>query len=182
MHVEHLIQVNDLALSTEVLHRAMVNTGLALRARLPEWANDQITACDWHEPFAANESRTRTISMGTRFHFDETVLWTPNHSLAVQVHANADQAGGSLTITIEEPETDHVFLRFVYDIPMDETLTEQGVNVAAYVKQAYLDVDLAFVKKLREFAQTPVFALLMDTPDAPVMFDDGQCQLLCSTH
>jgi hypothetical protein len=178
MRVEHLIQVNDHALTQAVLNRATVAAGLHLRAIFPQWANDQITDCQWLQTFEPRTQVGRIIHMGSAFSFEEQICLTPNHALVVDVLPNTDQAGGSLSITIEEPETDHLFLRFIYEIPLDEQTVDQGVNVASYIEQAYRDLDLAFVKQLREVAGTVWFIAFMKDPQRPMDWEHMQCQFI----
>ena len=110
MKFEHLIEVNDLAnplltpLTREELWFGLLCRAEDARAFLPG-----LEAC--HVVERGEAGLVRDLHFGhavirDRVSFD-TLRW-----IRFESEANAQHAGGSLTITIEEPEPGALFLRF----------------------------------------------------------------------
>jgi hypothetical protein len=67
--------------------------------------------------------------------------------------ATAEHAGGSLTISIEEPQPGQVFLRFQYATTLPEAAGED-LRVAEYVRSAYHESDIDTVRVIRMIAES----------------------------
>src|SRR5690606_11471576 len=67
--------------------------------------------------------------------------------------ATAEHAGGSLTISIEEPQPGQVFLRFQYATTMPEAAGED-LRVSEYVRSAYHESDIDTVRVIRMIAES----------------------------
>lgn len=148
MKFEHLIEVNDLAnplltpLTREELWFGLLCRAEDARAFLPG-----LEAC--HVVERGEDSLVRDLHFGhavirDRVSFD-TLRW-----IRFESEANAQHAGGSLTITIEEPEPGALFLRFAYHT----SLPDQGEDAryAEFVRSAYHQSDLDTVRIIRMIA------------------------------
>jgi hypothetical protein len=69
--------------------------------------------------------------------------------------ATAEHAGGRLTISLEQPDGERLFLRFTYETTLSEGMEEEeGVQVSEFVKSAYRASDLDTVRVIRMIATT----------------------------
>jgi len=152
MHFEHLIEVNDRENPlVPDLTREELWFGLLCRAEDPR-------------PFLPGLDRCRIIERSESelvrdLHFGATVIrdkvtLVPMEWIRFESEANAQHAGGMLTITIEEPGSEVLFLRFEYRTSLAESAADSGVQVSEFVKSAYHQSDIETVRVIRMIAES----------------------------
>lgn len=156
MRYEHLIEINDpLFPLIDPLSRDDLWEGLVLRAYSPqqfiqglERATVEELSCD-----DAATVLTRTLDYGM-FRVDDRVTLRKMESMITDVAAGDGMAKSRLTITIEEPARDRLYLRFLYEFDEDETGDELDRMTVAIREQAYYASDMDTVSRIRELAET----------------------------
>ncbi len=150
MNFEHLIAINDPANPLLIsLSRQQVWAGLLHRVDNPLPFLPGLEACailqrDGHTllrelDFGAAKIRDRvTLSDGEWVRFD--------------IEPGEQHAGGSLTIGIEEPEPNAIFLRFTYGTSFNAKASKEDQAYAEYIKSAYQQSDIDCVRIIRTLA------------------------------
>ena len=148
MNFEHLLQINDPENPLIApLSRQELWQGLLHRVENPVPFLPGLETCTILER-QANEL-LRELDFGPAVIQDRVTLhdlnWVRFAIVPSEVHA-----GGSLTITIEEPEPGALFLRFAYYT----SLSDQGEDAryAEFVRSAYHQSDLDTVRIIRMIA------------------------------
>lgn len=153
MNFEHLIQINDPhnPLLAD-LTRMQIWRGLWARVEnpvpfLPGLESFRILGRD-------AVSVDRELSFGQAVIRDRATFENEKW-VRFEVAANAQHPGGSLTITIEEPEAGSFFLRFAYEtsLPVEG---DEARNYAEYVKSAYRESDIDMVRIIRAMCDSDV--------------------------
>lgn len=150
MHFEHLVEINDLEIPLlEVLTRAQVWAGLMHRV---EDARPFLPGLDQCEILSRSDARIeRRLRFGSTDIFDHVTLapddWVRFDTAATQTHG-----GGVLTIRIEEPEPNYLFLRFTYETVFATGHEAEDSAFADYLRQAYEAADVDTVRVIRELA------------------------------
>ncbi|MFC4158970.1 SRPBCC family protein [Chitinimonas lacunae] len=152
MHFEHLIEINDpnnpmlTPLSVAQLWRGLIH-----RAESPgEFLDnlDDATITLREEGFMERQLRFGSLLVHDRIWFE------PQRRVRYETTPSEQHGGGSLTMTIEQPEPGRLFLRFVYHTPLSE---QNGGNEETqfipYIKAAYRDADVHTVRVIREMAE-----------------------------
>lgn len=147
MKFEHLIEINtpgNPLISS--LTRNQLWQGLMIRAEdatffLP--GLDTCTILERHE-----RRLLRRLDFGAAAIHD-TVTWQESEWVCFDVAATESHAGGRLTISIEEPEADHLFLRFAYATTLGENPGDADAGYADFVKSAYHESDIEMVRVIR---------------------------------
>ena len=80
---------------------------------------------------------------------EDRVTWSRFEWMGFEVARTDSHAGGTLTITIEEPEEDHLFLRFAYATTLGEIANDEDAAYAEFVKSAYHESDIETVRVIR---------------------------------
>jgi hypothetical protein len=80
---------------------------------------------------------------------EDTVTWSRYEWMCFEVARTETHAGGTLTITIEEPAENHLFLRFAYATTLGEIANDEDAAYAEFVKSAYHDSDIETVRVIR---------------------------------
>lgn len=79
---------------------------------------------------------------------DDVVTFEENRSVHYEITPTALMPGGSLTMTIEEPEPDSLFVRFSYCARyLDELSDERRYDL--FVQQAYIAADIDTIRIIR---------------------------------
>lgn len=150
MKFEHVVVVNEPAnpLITD-LSRAQLWAGLMARVEDP---------C----PFLPGLERCVVIERDTAWlvrdlHFGAAVIrdrvtLEPMQSVTFTSERTDEHAGGSLTISIEEPEPDVLVLRFEYSTTLPDQAQDPDGAYAAFVQSAYFESDIDTVRVIRELA------------------------------
>ncbi len=147
MNFEHLIQINDPHNPlVETLTRAQLWAGLLHRVEdatpfLP--GLERCTIVERHP-----DHLLRDLDFGAAVIRDRVTL-AHEHWVRFEIEANAQHAGGSLTITIEEPEAGTLFLRFAYATGFAANPNSEDRAYVDYVKSAYQQSDLDCVRIIR---------------------------------
>jgi hypothetical protein len=156
MRFEHLVEINDplMPLISEV-SRAQLWRGLVLRAEDPV----QFVLGLEHATIAAREESgdvivlARTLDFGSFTVQDTVRLVAPSQS-EISTEAGASWPASRMSITIEEPAPEKLYLRFVYELGGvlgEEHLLDEVTRVLR--EQAYASADLDTVVRIRELAE-----------------------------
>jgi hypothetical protein len=148
---EHLVQVNDLANPAQTnLTREEVWFGLLCRAEDPRPFLPGLERCVIVE--RRDDLLVRQLHFGAAM-IEDRVSFVELQWMRFESAATAEHAGGSLTISIEEPAPGDVFLRFQYATTLPEAAS-QDVQVAEIVRSAYHESDLDTLKVIRMIAES----------------------------
>jgi hypothetical protein len=157
MRFEHLVEINDplMPLLPE-LSRAQLWRGLVLRAEDPTQfivGLEQATIEARRELSGVMELE-RTLDYGS-FRVRDRVRLFPQQRSEIHTAAGASWPASRMTITIEEPSPEALFLRFVYEAE-SEVAGEGGLDemTVALRRQAYKGADLDTVVRIRALAET----------------------------
>jgi hypothetical protein len=152
LNFEHLIEVNDLANPLQsLLTREALWFGLLCRAEDARAFLPGLEACTIIERGDAH--LVRDLLFGSAVIRDRVTF----HSLdwiRFETEANEQHAGGSLTITIEEPEEGALFLRFRYQTTLPEGAGSEDGQYAGFVRSAYHQSDIDTVRVIRMIAES----------------------------
>jgi hypothetical protein len=145
---EHLVQINDLEQpDIPVLERGQLWFGLLARAERPAMFDASVDGTRLiHRDGNVLERELVRGSSATR----ETVCLRPEASIEIGIGAGAGFAGSALTIAIEEPLPQALFLRFTYELRGAAVPTDQAEQCA--LRQAYYFADLDLVRRIRALA------------------------------
>jgi hypothetical protein len=158
LNFEHLIQINDPSNPlVQPMTREQLWEGLVLRAEQPQLFVLGLDSCT----ILAREGNTleRELHYGHATVRDHVTL-TLGESVRYDIAATDTYVGGSLTMTIEEPEEDQLFLRFDYRTTLPTADTEDDRQTSEIVKSAYRESDIDTVRLIRQYV------LGLDTPEA----------------
>lgn len=153
MNFEHLIQINDpLNPLVPPMTREQLWEGLVLRAEQPQLFVLGLDSCT----LLAREEDTleRELHYGHATVRDRVTL-TPGQSVRYDILATETYVGGSLTMTIEEPDASQLFLRFEYRTTLPAAVTEDERRTSEIVKSAYRESDIDTVRLIRQFVLGP---------------------------
>ena len=155
MRFEHLVQINDplMPLLTEVT-REQLWRGLVLRAEDPTQfiGGLERAVIDARSRSGDVIELERTLDYGSFRVHDRARLY-PQQRSEIHTRAGASWPASRMTITIEEPMPDDLYLRFVYEAE-SEAVGEGGLDemTVALRQQAYEGADLDTVVRIRELA------------------------------
>jgi hypothetical protein len=147
---EHVVVVSDPAnpLITD-LSRSQLWAGLMARVEdpcpfLPGLERCAVVECEalW---------RVRDLYFGAVVIRDRVTL-EPMQSVTFVSERTEEHAGGSLTISIEEPEPQVLVLRFEYSTTLSDAECDPDGAYASYVQSAYFESDIDTVRVIRELA------------------------------
>jgi len=156
MRFEHLVQINDplMPLLTEV-SRAQLWRGLVLRAEDPAQfiVGLEGATIDARRELSGVPELDRTLDYGS-FKVRDRVRLMPEHRTEIRTAAGASWPASRMSITIEEPSPEALFLRFVYEAE-SEVLGEGGLDemTVALRQQAYEGTDLDTVVRIRALVE-----------------------------
>jgi Acetylaranotin biosynthesis cluster protein L len=156
MRFEHLVEINDplMPLLTE-LTRDQLWRGLVLRAEDPTQfiAGLDRATIDARRELSGVTELERTLDYGS-FQVRDRVRLFPWQRSEIHTEAGASWPASRMTITIEEPSPDALFLRFVYEAT-SEIAGEGGLDevTVALRQQAYQGADLDTVVRIRTLAE-----------------------------
>ena len=116
MKFEHLLQINDLANPLIVpLTRAQLWDGLLHRVDHPQSFLPGLETCTIVERSAPGI--LRRLNFGAAV-IEDRVTLVEGLWVRFDIQPSASHAGGSLTISIEEPQPEALFLRFAYHLSL----------------------------------------------------------------
>ncbi len=151
MKFEHLIEINDpLNPLIDTLSRHQLWQGLVLRAEQPKLFVPHLDDCTW-ERCETGSTLQRQSRYGELIIYDH-VSFAPQHQVVYQVAPQKDIAASSLTMTIEEPQPELFFVRFLYEDRNDEATDEANKMYDEFRRSAYLESDIDTIRVIRELA------------------------------
>lgn len=157
MRYEHLVQINDPLLPLlDPLSRAQLWNGLVRRAEEPTLFVLGLQGCTVHERQAAatGTRMTRTLDFGS-FAVHDHVDLRPQTSVCTRTRPGPTWPAARLTITIEEPQPELLYLRFLYEFdepPAPPAEAAERRQTDALRRQAYFTADLDTVAQIRALA------------------------------
>jgi hypothetical protein len=150
MKFEHLIQINDPQNPLiPPLSRQQVWRGLLSRVEDPVPFLPGLESCVIIERRA--DALLRQLDFGPTVIQDRVTL-AEAHWVRFEIQASSAHPGGSLTITIEEPEPAFLFLRFAYRTTLASRPDSEDRAYIEYVKSAYHQSDVDCVRRIRTLA------------------------------
>lgn len=158
MRYEHLVQINDpLMPLLDTLTRNQLWQGLVLRAEEPTQfvLGLEDAVIHSHEVRGGVHELTRTLDFGS-FKVQDRVRLIRDRRSEIHTKAGPTWPASRLTITIEEPEPELLFLRFVYESDESPAEAERDPVIVALREQAYERADLDTVVRIRALAEQGV--------------------------
>lgn len=150
MNFEHLIQINDLQNPlVETLNRDQVWQGLLHRVEDATPFLPGLESCTIVERHA--DHLLRKLDFGAAVIHDRVTL-AESQWVRFDILPGEQHAGGSLTITIEEPEPAALFLRFAYATNFAKDPNSEERAYIDYIKSAYHQSDVDCVQIIRTLA------------------------------
>jgi hypothetical protein len=151
LHHEHIVRINDPAnVAGAWLTREQLWAGLYHTVVAPQLLDETIDSAAIEE-IAAGRLR-RVIRRGRAAMSDEVEL-VPNESLRIRADATGAFAGSTLTIRIEEPAPEMLFVRFTYDVcGLEDARDEHEDNARC---SAYHALDIERIREVRRFVGQP---------------------------
>lgn len=147
MKFEHLIQINDPDNPMiPSLTRDQLWQGLMYRAEDATPFLPGLEACIILE--RGNCMLQRRLDFG-KAAIEDCVTWSNREWVCFTVVPTEAYAGGTLTISIEEPTENHLFLRFAYATTLGEAASDEDAAYAGFVKSAYQESDIEMVRVIR---------------------------------
>ena len=150
MNFEHLIQINDPENPLVApLNRDQLWQGLLYRVENPLPFLPGLEACTLLQ--RQGNELLRQLDFGAAI-IEDRVTLVEAHSVRFDILPSETHAGGSLTITIEEPEAGSLFLRFAYQTTLAVNPNSEERAYIEYVKSAYHQSDVDCVRIIRTLA------------------------------
>ena len=156
LRFEHLIQINDpLVPLLTPLTREQLWQGLFIRAHQPTEFVMGLESCTVEAETAEGELTMlkRVLDFGP-FQVHDEVTLTPMRQVRILAPATDLWPRSEATVRIEEPEPGVLFLRFVYELDLQEGHSELDSTAVALRKQAYIAADMDTVQRTRELAES----------------------------
>ena len=148
LHHEHIVRINDPANAAGAwLTRAQLWAGLQHTVLAPELLDESIDSASIEEIVPGR--LRREIRRG-RCAINDEVELVPNESLRIRADAAGAFAGSTLTIRIEEPAPEMLYVRFTYDLCGLEEVRDEQEDTARC--SAYHDSDVERIRQVRRFA------------------------------
>jgi hypothetical protein len=151
MKFEHLIEINDpLNPLIERLSREQLWRGLVLRAETPMDFVPHLDNCNIVE--RDEHTLWRELRYGDLIVRDR-VIFEPLHKVTYNVPPQKDIPESRLTMTIEEPERDILFVRFLYEDGASEAQDTAEAFYNDFRRSAYKESDIDTIRTIREMAE-----------------------------
>ena len=150
MKFVHLIEINatDNPL-IDPLSRDQLWRGLVLRAERPTLFVLALDACEITG--RSENGISRTLQFGKLIIHDE-VQFVPQQQVRYHVPQQNEIPASDLTMTIEEPATGALFVRFEYDDHQAASDDAEAEFYNSFRRDAYKESDIDTVRKIRELA------------------------------
>ncbi len=148
MKFEHLVEINDLRNPLiPPLSRTQLWLGLVLRAAEPTLFVPHLDSCDILEQ--SDTLMSRSLKYGELV-ISDRVTFLQEHQVCFHVAAQKDFSDSTLTMTIEEPHPDALFVRFTYEDASPDEGAEAMYN--DFRRSAYRESDIDTIHLIRQFA------------------------------
>lgn len=150
MKFTHLIEINTTGnpliapLSREQLWR-----GLVLRAERPTLFVMGLDSCEITR--RADHALSRQLRFGQLTIHDE-VHFFPLQQVHYHVPQQNEIPASDLTMSIEEPEPEALFVRFEYDNHQDDVVSEETSFYEEFRREAYKEADIDTIRMIRQLA------------------------------
>jgi hypothetical protein len=148
MQFQHLIEINDpLNPLIDTLTRDQLWRGLVLRAEAPG------LFVPWLDECRLLGRDGDVLSRALRYNaliIHDHVTFMPQKTVRYDVPAQADIPASSLTVTIEEPASGALFVRFEYD--NGETGDDMDAFYNEFRRSAYQESDIDTIRVIRQLA------------------------------
>ncbi len=156
MKFSHLIEVNDpLNPLVDPLTRAQLWRGLVLRAENPMLF---VLALDRFEILGRGENvLMRALHFG-KLTLRDRVSFEPMREVRYEIEPAENTPAATLTMTIEEPQPDQLFVRFAYETPREDATAPADEFYGSLARQAYVKSDIDTIRTIRRLAQEQDFA------------------------
>lgn len=148
MRFEHLIEINNPADPRIFpLSRAQLWQGLVLRVEAPKLFIPHLDTCTIMA--RSNHTVSRQLKFGD-LTVNDHVYYTPLNRIRIQVPEQPDILASTLEMTIEEPQPDRLFVRFVYE----DSALEEGPEAVYhdFRRSAWHESDIDTIRLIREMA------------------------------
>ena len=150
MNFEHLIQINDPENPLIApLNRSQIWEGLVHRIENPMPFLPGLESCTILE--RQGNELLRELNFGPAVIQDRVTL-AEAQWVRFDIQPSPTHPGGSLTITIEEPQPAFLFLRFAYRTTLASDPNSEERAYIEYVKSAYHQSDVDCVRLIRTLA------------------------------
>ncbi|HYD94792.1 MAG TPA: SRPBCC family protein [Noviherbaspirillum sp.] len=150
MKFEHLIEINDPHNPLiERLSRSQLWRGLVLRAETPMDFVPYLDRC--HIIERGEQGLSRELHYGDLVVHDR-VTFLPQRQVVYHVPPQEGIPESRLTMTIEEPEPDILFVRFEYSDGAGETEDGAEAFYNDFRRSAYTESDIDTIRTIREMA------------------------------
>lgn len=147
MQFEHLVQVNDLTDPSIIyMSRDDLWEGLVLRATAPQ--HFVIGLGEYEIEWQDNHRLKRSLQLPGLV-VDDVVTLNKGQSVHYEIVPTETVPGGSLTMTIEEPEPEALLVRFSYCTRYLDGLGD-ALPYDLFVQQAYIAADIDTIQVIRE--------------------------------
>ncbi len=149
MKFEHLIEINNWSNpAIAPLTRQELWLGLVLRAQRPTLFMPHLDACDIVE--RSELMISRSLKYG-EIAINDRVTFLEAHQVRYHVPAQRDFSDATMTVTIEEPHPDALFVRFAYEDNSDDRGADEMYN--DFRRSAYKEADIDTIHLIRQFAK-----------------------------
>ena len=150
MKFEHLIEINDpLNPLIDTLALEQLWRGLVLHAESPKLFVPHLDDCTLEDRSENGFSRQRRF--GELVVADRVTLH-PMRQIRYDVAAQQDITASTLTITIETPQPELLFVRFEYDDGRDAETDAANAMYDEFRRSAYQEADIDTIRLIREMA------------------------------
>ena len=150
MKFEHLIEINDpLNPLIDALTVEQLWSGLVLRAESPKLFVPQLDDAIIDE--RTEHSFRRRLRYG-QLVIEDRVRLEPLQRVVYDVPAQNEITASTLTMTIEQPTLDTLFVRFQYDDGHDAETDAANAMYDEFKRSAYKEADVDTVGMIRELA------------------------------
>ncbi len=150
MKFHHLIEINDLQNPlAEFLTREQLWRGLVLRAEAPTLFMAHLDQCTLVEK--STNGLSRELRYGELVIRDR-VVFSPQEEILYEVPAQGDIAASRMTMRIEEPQPDALFVRFDYEEGSPETDGSMDEFFNEFRRSAYYEADINTIRTIRQLA------------------------------
>jgi hypothetical protein len=150
MKFEHLIEINDpLNPLIDPITREQLWRGLVLHADSPKLFVPHLDECTIAERSSGSFRRRRRFG---QLVIEDRVILTPLQEVRYEVHQQGEISASSLTVSIEAPSEDTLFVRFRYDDGHDAATDAANAMYDEFKKSAYQEADIDAIRIVRELA------------------------------
>lgn len=150
MHFEHLIEINDPALThVQPLTRRQLWRGLVIRAERPQLSVIGLDDC---RIVARSEAGlVRELRFGGLTIRDQ-VLFSPMDSVTYDTEPTDAVPAARLVMAIEEPLPGRLFVRFSYERGSGPPAEADNALYTPFVREAYVRADIDTIVTIRQLA------------------------------